>query len=112
MSVFEKQATLGKELFDINTDVTRRMVEITGEGVKQYFDTNQEFAKKLAEVRDITSFVELQREYGSTLYSGVNERMQTRGEVMKEAVERSAAALRTAFNMEASDEAEVKEAAA
>ena len=109
MSVLEKQANLGRELFEINSHVARRMFEITGEGVKQYFDTNQEFAKKLTEVRDVTSFVELQREYGTALYNGMNERLQTRGEVVKEAVERGTAAMRSAFSSEAE---EVKEAAA
>lgn len=111
MSVFEKQANLGRELFEINSHVARRMVEITGEGMKQYFDTNQEFAKKLTEVRDVTSFVELQREYGTTLYNGMNERLQTRGEVVKEAVERGSAAMRSAFTAEVAEE-EAQEAAA
>lgn len=98
MSVIENQVKLGRELFEINTHVARRMTEITGEGIKQYFETNQEFAKRLSEVRDVTSFVELQREYGQTLYTGVTERLQTRGEVLKEAVERGGEAVRGAFN--------------
>ena len=113
MSVLEKQANLGRELFDINTHVARRMAEIAGEGVKQYFDTNQEFAKRLSEVRDVTSFVELQRDYGTALYNGMNERMQTRGEVVREAVEKGTAAMRTAFSAdEATVEEEAQEAAA
>ena len=112
MSVIENQMKLGRELFEINTHVARRMTEITGDAIKQYFETNQDFAKRLGEVRDITTFMDLQREYGETLYNGVTERMQTRGEVLKEAVERGGEAMRTAFS-QATEEAEtVAEAAA
>ena len=113
MSVIENQMKLGRELFEINTHVARRMTEITGEAIKQYFEANQDFAKRLTEVRDVTSFMDLQREYGQTLYNGVTERLQTRGEVLKEAVERGGEAMRDAFS-EAQEAAEtvVEEAAA
>ncbi len=112
MSVIENQMKLGRELFEINTDVARRMTEIAGEGVKQYFETNQEFAKRLTEVRDVTAFVELQREYGQTLYNGVTERLQTRGEVIKDAVERGGEAVRGAFQADDEPEAPAKAAKA
>lgn len=98
MSVIENQMKLGQELFEINTHVMRRMAEITGEGFKQYMETNQDFAKRMMEIRDVSTFIELQREYNETLYNGFTERMQTRGEVVKEAVERGGEAMRTAFN--------------
>lgn len=110
MSVLENQFKLGRELFEINTHVARRMTEIAGEGIKQYLETNQEFAKKLTEVRDVSSFVELQREYGQTLYSGVSERLQTRGEVVKEAIERSGEVFRGAFNTDEEVQSEEKAA--
>jgi len=114
MSVVEDQMNLGRELFEINSQVARRMTEIAGEGVKQYFETSQEFAKRFAEVRDVSAFFELQREYGQALYNGVTERLQSQGEVLKDAVERGGEAVRGAFNP-APSKAEakvVKEAAA
>lgn len=104
MSIVENQMKLGRELFEINTHVARRMTEITGEGFKQYFETNQEFMKRMAEIKDVSGFFELQRDYGKTLYTGVTERLQTRGEVLKDAVERSGEAVRGAFTA-ANDEA-------
>lgn len=97
MSMIENQMKLGRELFEINTNVARRMTEITGEGFKQYFETNQEFMKRMTEVKDVSGFFELQRDYGKTLYTGVTERLQTRGEILKDAVERSGEAVRGAF---------------
>lgn len=104
MSIVENQMKLGRELFEINTHVARRMTEIAGEGFKQYFETNQEFMKRMAEIKDVSGFFELQRDYGKTLYTGVTERLQTRGEVLKDAVERSGEAVRGAFTA-ANDEA-------
>jgi hypothetical protein len=112
MSVVQNQLNLGRELFEINTQVARRMTEIAGEGIKQYFETNQEFAKRLTEVRDLNTFVELQQEYGKTLYSSVSERMQTQGEVLKDAVERGGEALRGAYSPEAAEADVAEEAAA
>ena len=110
MSIIENQVKLGRELFEINTHVARRMAEITGEGFKQVFETNQDFAKRLPEIKDVAGFMELQREYGQTLYNGVTERMQTRGEVLKEAVERGGEAMRGAFGTEETEEAQAEAA--
>ena len=63
-------------------------------------EKKKDYAKKLTEVRDVTTFVELQREYGTSLYNGMTERLQTRGEVLKEAFDRSGAALRETFSAE------------
>ena len=104
MSIIENQMKLGRELFEINSDATRRMSEIFGEGVRQYFATNQEFGQRLSEVRDVTSFMDLQREYSETLYNGLTERMQTQGEVLRDAVEKGSEALRGAFSAGDSEE--------
>ncbi|MDP6376013.1 MAG: phasin family protein [Pseudomonadales bacterium] len=100
MSIIEKQVQLGRELFEINAATVRRLVELQSEGVKQYFETNQDFAKRLPEVKDVSSFVELQREYGKTVWSNTQEGWQSGGEVVREAVENAGAAVRSAFNAE------------
>jgi len=105
MNVFENQSKLGRELFEINTQAVRRMAELAGEDMQKFFETNQNFASRLPEVKDINGFFELQREYGEALYSEVSERLQTRGEVIREAVERGGEVLRGAFNPEATAEA-------
>ncbi|MDP6972085.1 MAG: phasin family protein, partial [Pseudomonadales bacterium] len=84
MSIIEKQVQLGRELFEINAATVRRLVELQSEGVKQYFETNQDFAKRLPEVKDVSSFVELQREYGKTVWSNTQEGWQSGGEVVRE----------------------------
>ncbi len=105
MNIIEKQAKLGRDLFEINTGVLRQMVELQANGIRQYFETNQQFASKLPEVRDITTFVEMQRDYGQALWSDAQDNLRTTGSVLKSAVENTGTALREAYSPEAAQEA-------
>ena len=100
MSVMEKQANLGRELFEINTGTVRRLVELQTESVQKYFEMNQEFAKKLPEIKDVSSFVELQRDYGQAVWEGVQSNWTAGGEVVREAVENAGSLVRDTFTPE------------
>jgi hypothetical protein len=108
MNILEKQMKLGRDLFEINTGVLRQMVELQANGVRQYFETNQQFAGKLPNVRDVSSFVEIQRDYGQALWSDVQSNFRTSGGVLKSAAENTGTALREAFS---TTSAETEEAA-
>ncbi|MGI9325004.1 MAG: phasin family protein [Pseudomonadales bacterium] len=111
MSIIERQMKLGRELFEVNTTTMRRLVELQSEGVRQYFETNQEFAKRLPEVRDVSSFVELQRDYGQTLWNEAQSNLRNTGGLIKEAAEHTGSALREAFSGTADDAEDAKAAA-
>ncbi|MXX28429.1 MAG: phasin family protein [Gammaproteobacteria bacterium] len=100
MNTMERQAALGREWFELNTGTLRRLAELQTEGVQKVFETNRTFAEKLPEVKDITSFMELQREYGEAMWNGFTEGMKANGEVLKEAVESAGELLRGAFATE------------
>ena len=114
MNAFEKQAKLGRELFEVNSSTVRKLVELGGEELRKVWELNQEFAQKLPEVRDISTFVEMQREYGQSVWEGVKTSFQSRGEIVKDAVEQSGGLIRNVFNAESTEEVteEVKEKAA
>ena len=112
MSIMDRQMKLGRDLVELNMHTTRRLFEIQTNGVRQYFETNEEFAKRLPEVRDVASFMELQREYGQTLWNDVQHNVRENGSVLREAVEHTGKALRTAFSGTADDVAEAAEEAA
>ena len=97
MSIIDRQMKLGRELVELNLQTTRRLFEVQTSGVRQYFETNEEFAKRLPEVRDVASFMELQREYGQTLWNDAQHSLRENGSVLREAVEHTGKALRTAF---------------
>ena len=97
MSIFEKQAQLGRSLFQINTNTIRELAALQRENFGKYVQLNQEFGKKLPEVDSISSFVSLQREYNESLWSGVREAMSSQTQLLKTAVEDTGAAFTSAY---------------
>ena len=113
MNPIEKQAQLGRELFELNTEAVRKIVELSTENFRKYMELNQDYAQKLPEIRDISAFVELQRDYGQTLWEGVQEDLSARGTIVREAVEQTGGLIRSAFSSEEAEvEAEVVKAKA
>ena len=106
MNPIEKQAQLVRELFELNTATVRQITELSTENFKKYMELNQDYAQKLPEVRDISTFVELQREYGQSLWEGLREDLSARGTIARDAVEQTGGLIRGAFS---SEEASVEE---
>ena len=96
MNPFEKQLQFGRELLELNTEWYSKIAEFDSENLKKYVNLNQEFAQRLPEVKDIQSFVELQREYGETLWNGAQEVLRTRGELVQGALEANGELVRNA----------------
>ena len=97
MNPIERQMQLGRELMELNAEWFRKIAEYDTQNVQKYVEMNQEFASKLPEIRDVQSFVELQREYGETMWSSTQEVLKTRGEMLREAFEANTTAMRDAF---------------
>ena len=110
MNYFEKQMQLGRELMELNAEWFRKIAEYDVDNVRKFMEFNQDFAGRLPEVRDVQSFVDLQREYGERLWEGTQEAVKGRGELLREAVEEGGEALRKAFSQEDAEE-EVQQAA-
>lgn len=105
MNMMEKQAELGKSLYEINTSVLSEMAELSRKNIEQYFEVNRTFGEKLPEVREIGSFMSLQREYGETLWNNAREAMESQNAILQNAFTETRDAFTTAFSTE-----EVKEA--
>ena len=86
-----------REMFEINAETMRKITELSAENFKKYMELNQEYLQKLPEVRELSSFVELQREYNEKLWKGMQEDLKARGEIVREAVEDTGSVLRGAF---------------
>ena len=97
MTILQKQADLGRTIFEINQNTVQELTRLGQENIKGYFELNSNFSKKLPEVSDITSFVELQREYSETLWNGVKEATRVQADVVKSAVEETGEAVRNVF---------------
>ena len=116
MNAFEKSAQVSRELFEINAETVRKFTELSAENFKKYLELNQDYMQKLPEVRELGTFVELQREYGQSLWQGMQDDLKARGEIIREAMETTGGVFRSALET-ATEQGEkaadaVKEAAA
>lgn len=98
MNAFEKSAQVGRELFEINAETLRKITELSAENFKKYMELNQDYLQKLPEVRELSGFVELQRDYNEKLWKGMQDDLKARGEIVREAVEETGGVIRGAFN--------------
>jgi len=100
MNMIQKQADFGRTLFEINQNAMQEMVRTQQENIQKYFEMNTSFGQRLPEVRDVATFMELQREYGATLWSNIKESTQSQAGILKSAVEETGEAVRKAFTAE------------
>lgn len=104
MNIIEKQAELGRSILEINTSTFKELASLQRQNIEKYFETNRAFGEKLPEVRDISSFVSLQREYGETLWNNAREAVETQSGIVRGAFEETRSALQKAFTGEAADD--------
>ncbi len=100
MNMMEKQAELGKSLYEINTSVLSEMAELSRKNIEMYFEVNRTFGEKLPEVREVGSFMSLQREYGETLWNNAREAMESQNAILQNAFTETRDAFQSAFTAE------------
>ena len=105
MNNIEKQVSLGRSLYQINTNTLSEMAELGRKNFEQYFEVNRSFGEKLPEVRELGSFLGLQREYGETLWNNAREAMESQSAILQSAFSDARDAIQAAFS--AKDEVEV-----
>ncbi|MCB1644048.1 MAG: phasin family protein [Pseudomonadales bacterium] len=101
MNIIQKQADFGRTIFEINQNAIQELVKAGQENIQKYVELNTSFGQRLPEVRDITTLVELQKEYGETLWGTIKTATQTQADIYKSALEETGAAVRKAFSPEA-----------
>ena len=74
-------------------------------------ETNPAFGEKLPAVKDVSGFVELQREYGASLWSNVKHSFENQNELFRTAIEETREALKQAFSTQTGKEKPVTKAA-
>ncbi|XOV90414.1 MAG: phasin family protein [Pseudomonadota bacterium] len=99
MNMIERQSELGKSLFEINTNTLKELANLQKENVEKYFETNRSFGERLPEVKSVSDFLALQREYGETLWNNTREAVETQTEIVRGAFAETTDALKTAFNI-------------
>ncbi len=97
MNIIEKQTALTKTLYEINTQAMNESVELSRRNIEQYVEVNRAFAERLPEVREVGSFVSLQREYGETLWNNAKDAMESQNAILQSAMEEAREAVKSAF---------------
>ena len=106
MNVIEKQTELTKSLFNINSGALKEFTSQQKANVEKYIETNKSFGERLPEVRDISGFLTLQREYGESLWANAKSALETQNELVKTTFEETRDAFKLAMTSdEVSEEA-------
>ena len=103
MNMIEKQAELGKSLYKINSAALSEMAEMSGKDIVLYFEINRSFGEKLPEVKEVGSFVSLQREQGETLFNNAREAMEAQYVLMQSAFAAAQDVVKSAFASEVTE---------
>ncbi len=113
MNVIEKQTELTKSLYSINSGALKEFTSQQKANVEKYIETNKNFGERLPEVRDISGFLTLQREYGESLWANAKSAFETQNELVKTTFEETRDAFKLAMTTgEVSEEAAEGEAEA
>lgn len=100
MNIIEKQTELGRSLYEINSNTLKELATVQRESVEKYFETNRTFGERLPEIKSVTDFLALQREYGETLWSNAKDSVESQNEIVRTAFEEASSAMKTVFTPE------------
>ena len=112
MNIIEKQTELGKSLYAINSSTMKEYMTMQRTNFEKYIEVNREFGSRLPEIKDITSVVELQREYTETMWAQAKEAVEAQTDLLKGAFVETRDALKTAYTFENAEIAEKPKAKA
>jgi hypothetical protein len=110
MDIMERQGELGRNLFQINTTTLRNLAELQRDNVDKYFELNAAYWDKLPDVKDVSEYFELQKDYNETVWNGVKESAQIQADLVKDALEEAGEAVKVAFRPDEEEEAPVQAA--
>ncbi len=97
MNPIETQMKFAREMMELNAEWTRKISDFDAESFKNYVDLNQQFAGRLSELSDVAGFVELQREYGESVWSNTQEVFKARAELVQGALTANSELVQAAF---------------
>ncbi len=94
MNLMQQPADVARQLVEINLNTMGKMFQLTGEGVKQLMELNADYLQRLSKPEGMQDVLQLQRDYGQSLATGIREDLQERGELIRGAFEQTTEVLR------------------
>ncbi len=103
MNFFERQSQLSRTLFEINMQTMSEIVKAQQEDMRKYLEVNADFTRKLPAVQDVSTFVELQREYGETVWENFKTSSEAQANILRSAIAEAGQAVRGTFSENVED---------
>jgi predicted flap endonuclease-1-like 5' DNA nuclease len=97
MKPMERQSQVTRELYRINVETVKQLVGLSGKGITRYLTLNADYLGKLANRPGPLRFLELQRSYGESLFTGFREDAEQSARIVSTALERSSRTLLSAW---------------
>lgn len=100
MNVIERQTELTKSLYSINSAALKEFASQQKANVEKYMETNKSFGEKLPEIKGVTEFFSLQREYGESLWANAKTAFEIQNDLVKATYEETRGAFKVAIAAE------------
>ncbi|MFT4712251.1 MAG: hypothetical protein ACJAVI_005514 [Candidatus Azotimanducaceae bacterium] len=100
MNVIDRQTELTKSLYSINSAALKEFASQQKVNVEKYIETNKSFGEKLPEIKGVTEFFSLQREYGESLWANAKTAFEIQNDLVKGAFEETRDAFKVALATE------------
>ena len=102
MNMMEKQAELGRTLFEINLHAVSELIKAQQDSMLAYIEYNTEYGKKLPEINDVSTAMEMSREYGQTVWTNFRSAGEAQVSIVRSAMEEAGEAMRASFTADPS----------
>jgi hypothetical protein len=100
MNVIERQTELTKSLYSINSAALKEFASQQKANVEKYMETNKSFGETLPEIKGVTEFFSLQREYSESLWANAKTAFEIQNELVKGTFEETRDAFKAALTTE------------
>lgn len=103
MELLQRPANVARQLIEINFNTMGELLKLTSSGLQQYMDLNSKYLQRMSSPDGLQNVVDVQREYGQSLFDGIRGDLQERGELLRSAFEQSSGVLRDSWSATQAD---------
>lgn len=103
MEVLQRPANVARQLIEINFNTMGELLKLTSTGVQQYLDLNAQYVQRMTSPEGLKNVMDVQRDYGKSLYDGIRGDLQGRGELLRSAFKQTSGVLSESWSATRAD---------
>lgn len=103
MEVLQRPANVARQLIEINFNTMGELLKLTSTGVQQYMDLNAQYVQRMTSPDGLKNVMDVQRDYGKSLYDGIRGDLQGRGELLRSAIKKTTGVLSESWSATRAD---------